>query len=224
MRCVLGDELERREKESVIGHDWSAPGRREIRGFLRIRWWTFVARCSKFSTTNSVFLPIALVFSALALFVPELLVSTRLAIPWLLGTIMFGMGMTLQPKDFIRVVQRSRLIMVGLVAQYTAMPLLALGISYVFDLPPELVFGGLHFAGGMPGRHGLECSDLSRSWECCALDLNDSGFDGFGAISESIDYVALGEPPDRDQRAGDDADDPYYRRAALRSRATVASV
>ena len=76
--------------------------------------------------------------------------STRLAIPWLLGTIMFGMGMTLQPKDFIRVVQRSRLIMVGLVAQYTAMPLLALGIGYVFDLPPELVAGFI-LLGACPG-------------------------------------------------------------------------
>ena len=84
--------------------------------------------------------------SALALFVPELLVSTRLAIT---RNYHVRDGDDFAAEGFHQVVQRSRLIMVGLVAQYTAMPL-ALGISYVFDLPPELV-AKLHFAGACPG-------------------------------------------------------------------------
>ncbi|MEO0508654.1 MAG: bile acid:sodium symporter family protein [Verrucomicrobiota bacterium] len=99
---------------------------------------------------NRVFLPIALVFSALALWLPGLFIPTKPAIPWLLGMIMFGMGMTLRPIDFIGVVQRWRLISVGLLAQYTVMPLLALGISFCLGFPPELL-AGFVLLGACPG-------------------------------------------------------------------------
>ncbi len=69
-----------------------------------------------------IFLPLAIACSALALWQSGLFIPTKPAIPWLLGLIMFGMGMTLSPKDFVGVVQRWKLVGFGLLAQYTVMP------------------------------------------------------------------------------------------------------
>ena len=50
-----------------------------------------------------LFLPIALLFSAAALVEPVWFVWGRPAIPYLLGVIMFGMGLTLELQDFVEV-------------------------------------------------------------------------------------------------------------------------
>ncbi len=99
---------------------------------------------------NRIFLPLALAVSALALWQPGLFIPTRPAIPWLLGLIMFGMGLTLSPKDFLGVLQRWRLVGMGLIAQYTIMPLLALGICFCLGLPAELM-AGFVLLGACPG-------------------------------------------------------------------------
>ena len=99
---------------------------------------------------SRVFLPLALAFSGLALWQPELFVPTRPAIPWLLGLIMFGMGLTLRPVDFLGVLQRWRLVGLGLVTQYTVMPLLAFGLCYGLGLPAELI-AGFVLLGACPG-------------------------------------------------------------------------
>jgi BASS family bile acid:Na+ symporter len=67
-----------------------------------------------------------------------------------LGIIMFGMGMTLQVEDFKRVLLRPRPILLGVAAQYTIMPLLALSIAWALGLPPELA-AGIILLGCCPG-------------------------------------------------------------------------
>ncbi len=99
---------------------------------------------------NAIFLPLALGLSALALWMPELFVPTKPAIRYLLGLIMFGMGMTLTFGDFLGVLKRWRLVAVGMVAQYTVMPLLALGITVALGLPKEIV-AGFVLLGACPG-------------------------------------------------------------------------
>lgn len=47
------------------------------------------------------------------------------AINPMLGLIMFGMGLTLSPSDFRIVLRRPRDILIGCMAQFTVMPLLA---------------------------------------------------------------------------------------------------
>lgn len=59
----------------------------------------------------------------------------------LLGVVMFGMGMTLHASDFRLVVQRPREVLVGCVAHYTIMPLVAYGLVMAFGLTPELAVG-----------------------------------------------------------------------------------
>ena len=43
-------------------------------------------------------------------------------IPWLLGIIMFGMGLTLAPSDFKILGQHPKAVLIGVVAQFVIMP------------------------------------------------------------------------------------------------------
>jgi len=68
----------------------------------------------------------------------------------LLGVIMFGMGMTLRVEDFQEIFRRPRDVLIGLLAQFTIMPLLAYGLAIIFQLPPELALGVI-LVGTCPG-------------------------------------------------------------------------
>ena len=72
------------------------------------------------------------------------------AINPMLGVIMFGMGLTLSPQDFRIVFSRPKDILIGCLAQFTVMPLLALGLSWAFALPKELALGVI-LVGCCPG-------------------------------------------------------------------------
>lgn len=72
------------------------------------------------------------------------------AIVPLLGVVMFGMGMTLTWRNFVEVLQRPRVIVVGLVLQYLLMPLAAWVIGMSLGLPMSLLVG-LVLVGACPG-------------------------------------------------------------------------
>ena len=67
-----------------------------------------------------------------------------------LGVIMFGMGLTLSPKDFRIVLSRPKDIIIGCLAQFTVMPLLALALTWAFSLPKEFALGVI-LVGCCPG-------------------------------------------------------------------------
>ena len=92
-----------------------------------------------------------LLVAALSLIVPESFnwIETK-AINPMLGVIMFGMGLTLSPKDFRIVLSRPKDILIGCLAQFTVMPLLAFGLSWAFSLPKELALGVI-LVGCCPG-------------------------------------------------------------------------
>lgn len=60
---------------------------------------------------------------------------------WLLGVVMFGMGMTLHVSDFKLVLQRPKEVLAGTVCHYTIMPLVAFAMTKAFHLSPELAVG-----------------------------------------------------------------------------------
>jgi len=68
----------------------------------------------------------------------------------LLGAIMFGMGMTLSLEDFRIVLEKPGDVLIGVLAQYTIMPLAAFAIALALDLSPELAVG-LVLVGACPG-------------------------------------------------------------------------
>ena len=68
----------------------------------------------------------------------------------LLGVIMFGMGLTLKFDDFKVVFSRPRDVIVGCLAQFTVMPLLAWVLARIFGLDQALTVGVI-LVGCCPG-------------------------------------------------------------------------
>lgn len=68
----------------------------------------------------------------------------------MLGLIMFGMGLTLNPNDFRIVFSRPKDVLTGCLAQFTIMPLLAWILTRIFSLPPDLALGVI-LVGCCPG-------------------------------------------------------------------------
>ena len=71
-------------------------------------------------------------------------------ISWMLGIVMFGMGMTLSVDDFRAVLRQPRYVALGVLAQFLIMPLVAFGLVHAFGLPPELAIGVI-LVGTCPG-------------------------------------------------------------------------
>lgn len=89
-------------------------------------------------------------FAGIALIVPEAFVWLKVYITWMLGIIMFGMGMTMTVEDFKGVLQSPKAVGIGVVAQFVVMPGLAYLLCQLFQLPPEIAIGVI-LVGCCPG-------------------------------------------------------------------------
>lgn len=94
---------------------------------------------------------IVLLAAVVALFWPKSFgwIDTSCINP-LLGLVMFGMGLTLNPNDFKVVFSRPKDVIIGYLAQFIIMPLTALALAKVFRLSPELALGVI-LVGSCPG-------------------------------------------------------------------------
>jgi len=68
----------------------------------------------------------------------------------LLGCVMFGMGLTLNLGDFVKVFRRPKDVIIGCLCQFIIMPLLAVLLTRIFRLPAELAVGVI-LVGCCPG-------------------------------------------------------------------------
>ncbi|WP_301432095.1 bile acid:sodium symporter family protein [Acinetobacter baumannii] len=91
-----------------------------------------------------------IIFAALALWQPEFFVWLKAYIPWILGIIMLGMGMTMTVDDFKGVLQSPKAVLIGVVAQFVVMPGLAFILCKLFNLPSEIAVGVI-LVGCCPG-------------------------------------------------------------------------
>ncbi|MFL9477086.1 bile acid:sodium symporter family protein [Acinetobacter baumannii] len=91
-----------------------------------------------------------IIFAALALWQPEFFVWLKAYIPWILGIIMLGMGMTMTVDDFKGVLQSPKAVLIVVVAQFVVMPGLAFILCKLFNLPPEIAVGVI-LVGCCPG-------------------------------------------------------------------------
>ena len=89
-------------------------------------------------------------FAGIALIVPEAFVWLKAYIIWMLGIIMFGMGMTMSVDDFKGVLHNPKAVVIGVVAQFMVMPGLAYLLCQLFQLPPEIAIGVI-LVGCCPG-------------------------------------------------------------------------
>ena len=94
---------------------------------------------------------IVIAVAALALFAPQTCLWIKTSwINWLLGIVMFGMGLTLKVSDFKVVFSRPKDIIIGFIAQFTLMPLIAFALTKAFSLPTEIAVGVI-LVGTCPG-------------------------------------------------------------------------
>ena len=94
---------------------------------------------------------LVLAAALLALSFPSVLQEVRpTVINYLLGVVMFGMGLTLNLLDFKIVFSRPKDVLIGCLAQFTVMPLLAWGLARLFSLDEALALGVV-LVGCCPG-------------------------------------------------------------------------
>jgi BASS family bile acid:Na+ symporter len=94
---------------------------------------------------------LVLASAVLALVFPEVLQRVKpTMINYLLGVVMFGMGLTLNLQDFKIVFSRPKDVIIGCMAQFTVMPLLAWTLVRLFSLDEALALGVV-LVGCCPG-------------------------------------------------------------------------
>lgn len=98
----------------------------------------------------TVFPILVIVAGVIGFLLPGTVAPLGQAVPWLLGVVMFGMGLTLTLPDFSRILKRPWMVAVGVVLQYLIMPLTAWLIVLALQLPAELA-AGVILVGCAPG-------------------------------------------------------------------------
>ncbi len=95
--------------------------------------------------------PTFILLGAIIAFIfPEPFIPLTNYINIFLTIIMFTMGLTLTVPDFQMVLKRPLPILIGVVAQFVIMPLLAIIVAKIFNLNPALAIG-LLMLGSVPG-------------------------------------------------------------------------
>ena len=94
---------------------------------------------------------LVLAAALLAMTFPETFRQVRpTTINYLLGVVMFGMGLTLNLMDFKIVFSRPKDVLIGCLAQFTIMPLVAWALAKLFSLDEALALGVV-LVGCCPG-------------------------------------------------------------------------
>ena len=94
---------------------------------------------------------LVLAAALLAMTFPEVFQQVRpKVINYLLGVVMFGMGLTLRLMDFKIVFSRPKDVLIGCLAQFTIMPFLAWALAKLFSLDEALALGVV-LVGCCPG-------------------------------------------------------------------------
>lgn len=99
---------------------------------------------------NRSFPLLAIAVSLLAFAHPPSLTWVLKHVGLFLGIIMFGMGLTLNTKDFKMLAEQPLAVFLGVAMQFTLMPLSAYALTLILPLPPEIALGVI-LVGACPG-------------------------------------------------------------------------
>ncbi|MDD7545381.1 bile acid:sodium symporter family protein [Actinobacillus porcinus] len=91
-----------------------------------------------------------LLFAYLAFQFPDTYKQFAPYIPYLLGIVMFGMGITLTFNDFGEIFKHPKSVIIGVVGQFVIMPAIAFALAKCFNLPADLAIGVI-LVGSCPG-------------------------------------------------------------------------
>lgn len=113
----------------------------------------FLQRSKKYSNLSLTMYILAGVASSM--FFPSIWVvwgtfETKQLIVPLLQMIMFGMGTTIGIGDFYGVMKMPKAVLLGLLCQFTIMPLVGYGLGFSFGFPSEIA-AGIILIGSCPG-------------------------------------------------------------------------
>lgn len=87
---------------------------------------------------------------------------TTIGLPVALGIIMFGLGLSLTPGDFARVVNQPKAVILALLCQLILLPAICFGLVLLFQLPPILAVGMMMLAASPGGTTANLYSHLFR--------------------------------------------------------------
>lgn len=125
-------------------------------------------------------------------------VFTAIFLPLILASIMYGMGLSLQIKDFARLARVPKPIFAGLLGQLLLLPLLAFGLALLFRAPSEVAIGMMLIAACPGGSTSNLLSHLAKANLALSISLTAVTtvicvFTTPLLIAFSINYFAEGE-------------------------------
>ncbi|HIL92112.1 MAG TPA: bile acid:sodium symporter family protein [Cycloclasticus sp.] len=101
-------------------------------------------------TATRLFPVWAILLSAVAYALPSIFIPLKPSLFFLLGLVMFGMGISLKAGDFVSIIKSPKPIVIGLTLQFLCMPFFAWAISSWLHLPLMLATG-MMLVGASPG-------------------------------------------------------------------------
>jgi BASS family bile acid:Na+ symporter len=99
---------------------------------------------------NRLFVVWVMLAGLIAFLYPAFFVAQRDFMEFFFAITMFGIGMVLDPHDFINIFKNFRVVLIGVVAQFSIMPLSAYLVSKVFAFSDDFALG-LILTGSAPG-------------------------------------------------------------------------
>ena len=98
-------------------------------------------------------------------------VLKQVALPLALFAVLFGMGLSLVPEDFHRVLRHPKAKLVGLTCQLVMLPVVAFALALLFRLPGELAVGLMVLAACPGGATSNVITHLSKGDTALSVTL-----------------------------------------------------
>ena len=99
---------------------------------------------------NKLFVIWVIIGGLVAYFFPDFVLLLKDYMEYFFALTMFGIGMVLSLEDFLNIFKNIKVVLIGVAAQFTIMPGLAVLIAYLFSFSDEFTLG-LVLTGSAPG-------------------------------------------------------------------------
>lgn len=128
-------------------------------------------------------------------------VLTEVLLPLALAFVMFGMGLTLTLSDFARLLKAPKAVLTGFIGQIILLPMMALGLCFVFDLPDYIAVGVMVLAACPGGTTSnlishVAKANLALSVSLTAISTIACVFSTPFIIQFALDYFVKENTPD----------------------------
>ncbi len=98
-------------------------------------------------------------------------ILTSVILPLSLFLIMLGMGMSLKPIDFKRIIEQPKAVLIGFTGQLLLLPIIAAALAVILELPPEIQVGLIIIALAPGGATSNMFSYLSKGDVALSISL-----------------------------------------------------